>query len=514
MLKNVTKEKALEELKQRMLLDPLAYAKTSPSHNIAQVRGIKAVSAGDPINIFTFGNGTGKTHLLMSLWSAIMFGTKNRLFQDGIFKQWPKGWPKTARLCAPESLLGDTDVIQILMRKLFPSNAYHQQKNHKTFYGSGQTNTGWSWDVMTYDQDAQQAAGETKGLLLYSEPPPRALFNENLARLRAGGITIMEMTPLNFAPWILDEYIDMKVLTTKEGKVVGKINHITGDIWDNCNERPGGQLSREAIEIVLSQYSDEEREMREKGVFGRLQGRIYKTFDQAVHVIEELPEYHKECFKQGKYTLYNVVDPHDRKPFAIGWYCAFPNEDVIVMGEFPDESFQPFHKISSFSWMPEDYAKMMKATELQGFGKPAEVRWIDPNFGQTTQFATKKTIRQTFYDWGQNVLNSHALNYGLPVDKIGDGHLAVKGYLGDPEKMVRPKLYVMKSCTNHIYGFTHYAWKEEKNNELKGFSETPQLVYKDFMDLVRYLCVMNPRYIEPSKERPDFYKKASYPGRS
>lgn len=506
----ITKEAALEELKQRMMADPLAYAKTSPSHNVAQVRAINAVAKGDPINIFTFGNGTGKTHLLMSIWSAIMFGTKNKLFQQGIFTNWPKAWPKTARLCAPESLLGDVDVIQILMRKLFPVGAYKQQKNHKTFYGSGQTNTGWSWDVMTYDQDAQQAAGETKGLLLYSEPPPRALFNENLARLRAGGITIMEMTPLNFAPWILDEYIDVGELKNKDGKVVGKINHVTGDIWDNCDEKPGGQLSREAIEIVLSQYSDEEREMREKGVFGRLQGRIYKAFNPSVHVIDTLSPYHKECFNQGKYSLYIVTDPHDRKPFAVGWYAVFPNNDIIVMGEFPDSGFPPFHKITSFAWTPDNYAEMIRATEMAGFGKPAEVRWIDPNFGEATQFATKMSIRQTFYKWGQE--NGYPLNFGLPNDKIIDGHLAVKSFLGDAEKGIQPKLFVMRSCTNHIYGFTHYAYKEEKN-EQKGLSEAPQLVYKDFMDLVRYLCIMNPRYLEPTKERPVLYSKPRHEGR-
>lgn len=510
----LTKEAAVAELKRRMQLDPLAYPKSWPSHNPAQVRAVKEVQRGDPMTIMTFGNGTGKTHLLVSMWSALMFGTKNPLFSQGVFKEWPKKWPKSARLCAPESLLGDEDVFQGLIRKLFPKGQYKQSKNHKNFYCSGMTNTGWSWDVMTYDQDAQQAAGETKGLLLYSEPPPRKLFNENLARLRSGGMTLMEMTPLNFAPWILDDYIDLKVLKNKDGKEIGRINHVVGDIWDNCEENPGGQLPREAIEIILSQYSDEEREMREKGVFGRLQGKIFKTYDSGIHEISslsDLGEYHSSCFASGKYTLYFVTDPHDRKPFAIGWYAVFPNGDIVVMGEFPDETYPLFHKISSFTWTPEVYAKMIQATEMHGFGKPAAVRWIDPNFGQTTQFATKMTIRQTWFKWGQE--NNYPMNCGLPNDAITDGHLAVKYFLGDKEKGIRPKLYVMKSCKNHIFGFTHYAYKEEKS-EIKALSEAPQLVYKDFMDLVRYLCIMNPRYIEPSvEERPALYTKPVYPGR-
>lgn len=509
----LTKEDARQEMVYRMCADPLAYPKTWPSHNLAQIRGIETIQRGDPMNILTFGNGTGKTHLLISIWSALMFGTKNPLFQKGVFKQWPKNWPKSARLNAPESLLGDEDVMQGLMTKLFPKGKFHQSKNHKNFKCSGYTNTGWTWDVMTYDQDSQQAAGETKGLMLYSEPPPRRLFNENLARLRAGGMNIMEMTPLNFAPWILDEYIDVGVLKNAEGKEIGKINHVTGDIWDNCIEKPGGQLSREAIEIVISQYSDEERELRKSGIFGRLQGRIYKTYDPLIHEISHLEPYHLEYFTQKKFTLYNVIDPHDRKPWAIGWYIVFPNDDIVVMGEFPDSGFMPFHKISSFTWAPNEYAEMIKATEMIGFGKPADIRWIDPNFGQTTNFATKMTLRQTLFAWGQDPKNNFSMNYGLPIDKIIDGHIAVKSFLGDPATNIRPKIYVMKSCTNHIYGFTHYAWKEEKS-EIKGLSETPQLVYKDFPDLVRYLCIMNPHYILPSVERPVLYKRPIYPGRS
>jgi hypothetical protein len=510
----ITRQQARRELELRILADPLVYARTKPSHNLAQVRAIQAVERGDPMTICTFGNGAGKTHVLISMWSAIMFGTKNPLFQKGVFKEWPKGWPKTCRLCAPESLLGDRDVVQSLMLKLFPKGKWTQQKNHKNIYCSGQTTNGWSWDVMTYDQQALQAAGETKGLLLYSEPPPKPLFNENMARLRAGGMCIMEMTPLNMSPWVMDEYIDQKYIRNEKGEVIGQINHIQGDIWDNCDEKPGGQLPRQAIELTIAQYSDDERELREKGIFGRLQGRIYKAYDPLVHEIETLEPYHKECFEKGKYTLYTVLDPHDRKPFAMGWYAVFPNEDVVVMAEFPDDSFPLFHKLNAFSWTPEEYAQMIRVTETEGFKKPAEVRWVDPNFGQTQKFDTKMTIRQALYKWGQD--HHYELNFGLPNDALADGHMAVKSMLGEPIKGIRPKIYVMKHCKNHIYGFTHYAYKEYRDNITKGLSEAPQLVYKDFPDLVRYLCIMGPRYIEPidkDKPRPEFFTRPKYPGR-
>lgn len=513
MLHGITKEQARKELEARVLADPLAYARTRPSHNPAQVRAIKAIERGDPMTVCTFGNGTGKTHLLISCWSAIMFGTKNPLFQNGIFKEWPRGWPKSARICAPSELLGDGDVIQKLMLKLFPRRKWEQGKNHKAIHCQGRTTTGWDWDVLTYDQAVLQAAGETKGLILYSEPPPRRLFNENVARLRAGGLQIMEMTPMNMSAWVLDEYIDKGKLTNDEGKVIGQINHVEGDIWDNCDEKPGGQLSRIAIELTLSQYTPEEREMRAKGTFGRLMGRIYKTYDPTVHEIEALEPWHRKCFDEGKYTLYNVIDPHDRKSFAVGWYAVFPNDDIVVMAEFPDDSMLMFHDMQSFAWNTEEYASMIRATEKAGFGRPSDFRWVDPNFGQTVKTDTKKTVRQTLFEWGQR--EEWPMNYGLPNDAILDGHLAVRERLGDPSKGVRPKLFVMKHCRNHMYGFTHYAYKENKD-ETKGASEAPQLVYKDFPDLVRYLCIMAPRYVDRALQRaarPPLYRRANYPGR-
>lgn len=499
-----------QELEQRVMADPLNYPMKWPSHNPAQVRAIDAVGRGDPMNILTFGNGTGKTHALVSMWSALMFGTKNPLFSKGIFAKWPKGWPKRARLNAPGKLLGDNDVLQLLMHKLFPRGTWTQGKEHKGYYCQGRTATGWTWDVMSYDQDTLQAAGETKGLMLYSEPPPHRLFGENQARLRAGGLTILEMTPLNMATWLLDDYIDMGVLKNAEGKEIGKINHILGTIWDNCEEVPGGQLPRKAIELTIAQYPDEERVLREEGTFGRLQGRIYKAYSKETHEVEDLPDYHKECIKQNKYTLYNVIDPHDRKPFAIGWYMVFPNDDIVVIAEFPDDSFPMFHKISSFNWVPEDYARMIRATETE-IGRPADVRWIDPNFGQTPQFATKCSIRQAFYKWGEE--NGYELNFGLPNDSISDGHLAVKAWIGDTQKGIRPKLLVKSHCANHAFGLSHYAYAENRN-ETKGLSEAPQLIYKDFPDLVRYLCLMNPCYVPPPEPRKDLYKAPVYPGRA
>lgn len=489
-----------DKLKNIILLkykqDPLLFHKFNP----AQKRAINIVSNGDPINIITFGNGTGKTFLLVSIWSAIMFGTNHPLFSKGIFKNWP--FPKSARLCCPEPMLSDNGVIQRLIKKLFPFGKYEQIKNKKPYFSWGRTSTGWTWDVMTYDQDASQAVGETKGLILYSEPMPYPLFSENLARLRAGGMIIAEMTPLFSSGWIKDEYIDKQYLTNDNGEKIGKINNIVGTIWDNCVEK-GGFLTKNQIEILLAQYPDEERELRETGKFGSLIGTVYKNFRKDWHVIDNIHDYHQDEFKKGEYTLYNVIDPHDRRPFAIGWYAVFKNGDVYCVYEFPDDRYPMHHKINDFKFLPLDYAKEIKEIETNIIGKKSKYRIIDPNFGNTPTFATNTTIKQELYRCGKEI--NYELIYQDGPDDIESGHLKVKQYLGDVEKNIRPKLYFLSKCRNHIFGIEHYCWKQ-KITKYRDINEKPELEYKDFPDLVRYLVLSNPRHSEELKHQI-FYRQ-------
>jgi hypothetical protein len=46
----------------------------------------------------------------------------------------------------------------------------------------------------------------------------------------------------------------------------------------------------------------------------------------------------------------------------------------------------------------------------------------------------------------------------------------------------------------------HYCWKEKKG-AYKTIDERPELEYKDFPDLVRYLVLCNPKHSEPLKEQ-------------
>ncbi len=100
---------------------------------------------------------------------------------------------------------------------------------------------------------------------------------------------------------------------------------MTGEIEDNCIEHGvRGTLKHDDIERMIAEYPAEEKEARIKGTPIYLSGRVYKTYDPTVHELER-----EEAPKEG--ILINVCDPHDNKPFALGWYIVDTVGDMYIV---------------------------------------------------------------------------------------------------------------------------------------------------------------------------------------
>src|SRR5258706_7802975 len=320
-----------------MAQDPIESFK----YNNAQVRFFDAI--GNPktgtltIVLMLKGNRAGGSWGLITAWSAIMFGTSHRLLKGSpLGEHWP--FVKSARLAAPMGSLGDKGPIQTAIASLFPFNRYSQGRGSgKGYYSQGSADTGWSWDMLTYDQATLQAAGATKGLILMSEPPPQNIFTESITRLSGDGLLIAEFTRLDMADFI-DEYVDAGALIL-DGKKVGEVRVVEADIHDACLEHSNGHMPHSAIESAIAAWPVEEREARRTGKKLAKSGRIYTRWGSE-NELEELPAYHRQCWDSARFNLVQVQDPHDRKPWAIAWFAVFPNSDVVAVAEWPAFSFK------------------------------------------------------------------------------------------------------------------------------------------------------------------------------
>src|SRR5678815_4965759 len=126
-------------------------------------------------------------------------------------------------------------------------------------------------------------------------------------------------------------------------------NIVYADIEDACIQHgKRGHLEHANIQKMIDNWPQEEIEARAHGQALYLRGRIFQTFDPQVHVLREPIK----CPPQA--NCYQIVDPHDDKPFAVTY--AFPDHagDLYIHDEWPNEDF---YKMHNCQLTVDDYVK-------------------------------------------------------------------------------------------------------------------------------------------------------------
>lgn len=482
-----------KEIAYREGQDPLLYRKFNP----AQLRMFDAFKDAPRLCVNTCGNGIGKTYAHIALLSAVCFGTESKIFDAPIFKKWP--YPKFCRIVSDTKMLEDTGPVQAAIADLFPKGRYKMTRGvGKGYYSAIYCDTGFFIDLMTYNQSPAEFAGHTLGLILFIEPPPKLILSESLSRLRAGGIADIEMTPLDQAAFIKFDYLDKGDFRDEGGRVVGKVRHVTGDFHENCRDcHPGGQLKHDDIMATIASWPIEEREARRYGRFMEMAGLIYRSYGDH-NEIETLSPWHQECFENGFFTLYNVLDPHDTKPFALAWFMVFPNLDWIGAAEYP---LEPFEGMPNPKMTPDEYRAFIIETE-KSFGKPADIRLVDRAKGNAPAL-NGPSIKSIFSESCESCQKSdvacpHRLYFIDAPNDLTLGHLLMRKDIGNPLENKPPKFSNMKHCINLCTGHRRYGYKIGKNKKVD-IHERPELEFKDFCDLSRYLKLYGIRYLGEQK---------------
>jgi hypothetical protein len=145
------------------------------------------------------------------------------------------------------------------------------------------------------------------------------------------GPSWLTMTPLNGMTWVYDDFVDPK---TK-----GADTEVFGaSMWDNAVS-VGGHIPDAEIEQVEQSIKDPiERRIRIYGEFLSQVGRIYKLWNEDVHVLAELPA--NLVLPGGQirpeFDTYCAIDTG--RCFAAGFYVADYLGNVYKFDEHYDES--------------------------------------------------------------------------------------------------------------------------------------------------------------------------------
>ncbi len=446
---------------------------------------INAVGAGDVfICVFSAANGVGKTALAMNVLGNIVYGqsqTENPWFKHPIFEHFP--YPKRGRIASSRKNVEQIGAIQTEIKAWWPEGTYQTSRLGKA-YDSQYVINDWVVDIMTYEQDVTQYESATLGVLLFDEPPPINILNASIARMRAGGIIMIFMTPLDEGGEILEDLEEREEYVV-DGQVCGRVRVIYADIEDNCQTHGiRGHLEHKNIVQMVSFYNDDEREARAKGKPSHLTGRIYTAFeDKDPFVVDDF-------VPDKAWPRVQIVDPHDGIPMAVTWAALDFTGQIWIYDEFP---YNDIDKYTTTDLTFPDYRDIFNRHE--GRIKIFE-RIIDPYFGNKRYGNTGLTPKGEFAEIGFDYVDGDTS--GIEV-----GHGRVREFLKYDKNLPvsalnHPKLHILKKCRNHKRAMLRYKKKINRSGEVRDKIQIEE-TYKHFADNIRHLCMKYDDIIEAWK---------------
>ena len=439
---------------------------------------INLLSSLDFFIIFiSAANGVGKTAAGANILANMFWPSDNKYFQGKMFKEWP--FKKKGRIVTDSALI-DKNIVSSL-KEWFPKDRYKTKKSNKSYDATWETDTGWDFDIMSYDQQPKEFEGVTLGWAWLDEPPPDIIFKAIVSRMREGGMIFISATPLSGSGHLYDMFVENKTKVTvvepdgSERVLERKVAHVTANVWDASIEKGiRGHLSMENINNMIAEYDEDERQARVYGKFQHLVGMVFKKWDQEVHVIKPFNINKKD------YVVWNMLDAHPRNPDAIMW-CAV---DKYGTKYVIDEIYLNFDDV-------EEMAQIIKAKDALYRVE----KWIaDPSAWPTNQHDEKqiKSLAQRLKDYGvkyEKATKSRTLA-DLSI-KNALNYTEIKGKIINP-----PELYIFNTCKRTLFEMPRYRWDEHtgKISDRKDRKEKPVDKDDHMIECLGRFLIQEPRW--------------------
>jgi phage terminase large subunit-like protein len=399
---------------------------------------INAFASGEYISILLeAANGIGKTMLIANLLANLFWPVQNKYFEGKIFKDWK--YPKKGRIVSDPNTI--TETIIPMLKTVFPKGRYKNDdhftttKEGKRFESNWLTDTGWSFTLMTYEQDVKEFESATLGFVWMDEPPPQPIYKANYARLRMGGIAMITETPLSGSQWIYDEFIELSPDKLKKQKKF--IVH--AEIEDACIEHgENGFIEHEQIETMISQYDDDDMQARAFGKHAHLSGLIFKKFNTSIHVIKPF------ALPADEWLVVHALDPHPRVKDAGLWVAFGLDNRKIICDEL------------SFDAGDGDTQEL--AIRIKGINKSYRMSQrllidpsafiVDKHSGES--LAGNLQLEGLMYEEGSKARTQAIRLIRDELNYIFQNGIFIK----------QPGIYIFDTCVQTIWELGHWQWED------------------------------------------------------
>jgi phage terminase large subunit-like protein len=356
-------------------------------------------------------------------------------------------------------------------------------------------------EFKSYDQKRESFQGDDIDGIWNDEEPPFEIYKEQKMRLiDRDGEMIFTLTALKGVTELINEIFEdhevlrmdhSKILDEDLPRIIRKAGMTFFMLWTTENPHINQRRLSEDIKLM----SRGEIKSRIHGIPTNLAGRIYPQMNRQVHVVtaEELPT--------RLVTIYHVLDPHDRKPWAMQWWLVTKTGKKYCVREYPWK--KNFNEMESDDKTYEEYATVIRDTEQELFsiyGRTVHKRIIDPNFGNATVQLAKR-IDGSSKTTPVKALRRLGFDFKDGNDSVEAGHLAVRKALNwrekDGEIVLQPDMFFLDECENSIRHHLRYSHKDLQSSDGDDRAK-PQVTqkFKDFCDCTRYFEMDNPQYVE------------------
>lgn len=382
------------------------------------------------VGLYSAANGVGKTASLCNVVAHLCFPCGNPYFQQPLFTRFP--YPKHIRIASDTETIHGTTIPSL--KEWLPRGRYKTTKRGKNYEALFTTDTGFTIDILTYEQSPKQFESANVGLILLDEPPPESIFKACIARTRTGGMLGIFATPLTGSAWMFDQlmYEDEKALEDAYRFM------IMADMEDACIDHGvRGFLKHENIKRIVAQYTDDDMQARVFGKPQHLLGMIFKMWNREVHVIDPFE------IKRDDFVVIHALDTHPRVKEAGLWVARDRQGDWYVIDEL---------------WEDADTEQLATLIKQKNSMYPVVDMLLEPGAFNEDKHNPGTSLAKDYA--------KHGLNY-RPGSKQRTAAIAkikkMLTYEQSQDKMVRPpRLYVFRNCQRLVWEIEHYKWQEFK----------------------------------------------------
>ncbi len=444
------------------------------------------------IVLFLGANGTGKT--TTGIAEAVAWVEGFRPWDDTVTRK-----PPTEVLIVGPDFKGYHVHKSIpIIKMLRPVETWARIDKYNGVETHFVDNNGSTLTLMTYEQHLRKSSEQVSpfegidwDFVFYDEPPPRGVWiATQRGVMKKDGKALLGLTPIMSEDWIHDEIYQPAV--NGDIDMACRVVDIM-ETREETEDHPDGIMSEHAIGVYRKLFEhDDHAEARLHGRFVHLQGLILPEYNRAlgIHRFD-----HNRMVIEPNWPKFMVIDPHDRRPWAMCWGAVNPKGQKLIIEEWPRDPFNSI-KDSHMGW--KDYVNLIEQKEAELPGGAHTVVWRigDPRFTVTPKGFDQVTLA--------DYLSENDIHIDVDVDnRLKVGHRTVREALKyDTDKPIKenenyPLLRISDECWNMDNCLTHYVWETHSRDDgTKIPKETPSEKFKDFIDLLRYMLQADLTYFD------------------